>query len=643
MMRFARSGLVLRLAHHALPFLLAVLLAFGAHTVWYIVANEKSLREAQRSVDVNRAYNDGAQAVLRAHLALERYRLDADPAVEADFRASIDDTLAAMRFISQHGSEADRQLIGRLVTEHADDLTRAGNFITTALVTEADPSSSVLTDVMAELEREASRSAAVTDAQLSFLQANLNQQIVIAILVFALGIPMTILLVLRRRLYELAEASTQAQIRRLDVEAHTDSLTGLGNHRAFQEQLQAQVERAKRLGTELSLAVIDFDDFKTINDRDGHARGDQVLIEFGQMLRGATGDRGKAYRIGGDEFALIVPGLPPEETETLMETVRGITLDSLERLTVSIGIAALDDQMQDLESLRDGADLALYEAKRRGRNMVSYFAGPVTQKTVVTTTKLSALHRILDEGPVSMAFQPVWNVNWTHVIGYEALARFPGEGQLTGPQEAFDLAERMGKAYELDQRCIHAVLREVDRLPPDAQLFMNISPRSFENASFSPRVLAGQMTEAGLPTSRVCIEITERSRAPIDVIERACSELRHFGFRIALDDVGSGNSGLEILNHLPVDYVKIDPAVTRNAVSNSRSRAVMLAIVAFAVESGAQVIAEGVETVEMLSLIRKTNGPGAGLRIDGMQGRLLGRPDDLEIASIGDELRRRAS
>jgi diguanylate cyclase (GGDEF)-like protein len=645
-MRLHTTATALRLAHLALPCLFVVLVLLAAHTVWYLVENRQALKQAHRSSEISRAYVNAEKAALRAEVAVNDYIVFGSPGSAVEFRSALQEALNAAAFISQNGYEEDRQLVARLLTDHATNIAAAQALFATPpeVARQGDTGAPVVAQVTAILREQVQRSAVEAELAMDRFDQSQDRQVTVALIVFAVCLPMIFLLVVAIRWYARSEALNRAEMLRLSEEAHTDSLTGLGNHRAFQEQLQLAVERSQRLNTELSLAIVDIDDFKTINDRDGHSRGDKVLMAFARLLQDSVGAMGSAYRIGGDEFAMLMPGLTPEETEDLMETVREKTFGTLERLTVSIGIAARDEQMQDAESMRDGADLALYEAKRRGRNMVSYFSGLGGQKTVVTAGKLDSLRQILEAGQVRVAFQPIWDTEWTHVIAYEALARFPTEADLAGPLEAFELAERMGRAHELDQRCIEAVLQEAPKLPEEALLFVNISPRSFEHAGFSPRRLAEEVEDAGLHPNRVCIEISERSVAPLEIIEQRCNELRRFGFRIALDNAGASNAGLEMLNRLPVEFVKIDQKVMNGALVNSRSRAVMLALTAFAVESGAQVIAEGVESVELLALIRRTNAIGSSLRIDAMQGRLLGRPDDIAlVTSTGEHLRQSAA
>ncbi|HZU12748.1 MAG TPA: EAL domain-containing protein [Chloroflexota bacterium] len=414
--------------------------------------------------------------------------------------------------------------------------------------------------------------------------------------------------------------------------ALTDPLTGLGNHRAFQEELQRECARAVRHGHALSLALVDADDFKLLNDSRGHATGDQALSTLAACMRETrTGDR--HFRVGGDEFAILLPYATGAEAEQVVERLRGRVEGSVHGLTISCGVADLSDGVRDAETLREQADAALYEAKRRGRNRVSLFEAIRGHAVIISPEKIQAVRQILSDRSVIPVFQPIWGLDEGTVLGYEALMRPPADLAIVNPQEVFDIAEKLGRAAELDSICLHAILQRAREIPPQALLFVNLSPQSLDYGSLRAGPLMTMVEEAGLEPRRLVFEITERSVARVDTVVREAKRLRELGFNLALDDVGAGNAGLDMLRQVAVDFVKIDRSVITAALVDDSAAAVLSGIVAFARHARTYVIAEGIETPAMLEMIRSVSvaDPALPLGVQAVQGYLLGRPSP-EIA-----------
>jgi diguanylate cyclase (GGDEF)-like protein len=408
--------------------------------------------------------------------------------------------------------------------------------------------------------------------------------------------------------------------------ARRDGLTDLDNHRAFQDELARAVGEAGRYGTTVTLALLDIDDFKFENDRHGHQHGDRLLCELADLLRDArAGDR--AFRLGGDEFALLLAHTNEAEADIPLERIRATVERRLSGVTASIGFSAAVPEDREPTSLWGRADAALLEAKRRGGNTIVASAEVADSVPVVTIEKVRAVRSLIDAGAIDVAFQPIWDLGGTRVLGYEALAR-PRSSELAGPGEAFEIADSIGRGHELDAVCRRATLRAATELPAGAQLFLNVSPQTLEHDGLAGDSLVIAVRGAGFEPEQVVLEITERTDARKEVLVPEAARLRKLGFKLALDDVGAGNAGLEMLRALPVDYIKIDRAVVANAVEDRGARAVMLGIMAFARESGSFVIAEGIETEAMLELARDPDPDGearpAGAH--GAQGFLLGHP-----------------
>jgi diguanylate cyclase (GGDEF)-like protein len=408
--------------------------------------------------------------------------------------------------------------------------------------------------------------------------------------------------------------------------ARRDGLTDLDNHRAFQDELARAVGEASRYGATVTLALLDIDDFKFENDRHGHQHGDRLLCELAELLRESrAGDR--SFRLGGDEFALLLAHTSECDADVPLERIRSEVERRLSGVTTSIGFSAARADDREPSSLWGRADAALLEAKRRGGNTVVASTEVSDSVPVVTIEKVRVVRSLIDAGAVDVAFQPIWDLGGTRVLGYEALAR-PRASELAGPGEAFEIADSIGRGHELDAVCRRAALRAATDLPQGALLFLNVSPQTLEHDGLAGDSLVLAVRGAGYEPEQVVLEITERTDARKELLIPEAARLRSLGFKLALDDVGAGNAGLEMLSALPVDFIKIDRAVVANAVEDRSARAVMLGIMAFARESGAFVIAEGIETEEMLELARdpEPEGEGRPAGAQGAQGYLLGRP-----------------
>lgn len=416
------------------------------------------------------------------------------------------------------------------------------------------------------------------------------------------------------------------EMHRLAEAAHLDSLTGVGNHRAFYDDITREIARSRRQGHSLTLALIDVDDFKELNDTRGHQRGDDVLVQLARTLR-AGRHEDRSYRVGGDEFALILPDTDAAHAAVALERVRSAVQSSLGGVTVSVGYCELDRSANERE-LYNRADSALYEAKRRGRNAcVDFAVVNAGEATVFPSQKVTALRSLIAQRALDIAFQPIWDLHSGRPMGFEALARPRAETGFTGPQEMFDVAERSRRTTELDCLCLEEIVASVSWLPSDALLFVNVTPESLENMAFkSDRYLHG-LQSAGLRPGRVVVEITERKIGDIGRLVSRLNTLHERGVLIALDDTGSGSAGLEILGAFRFDFVKIDGKIVQRACVEPHARAIIAGIATIAHESGAYLIAEGIESGEQLDYVR---GYGAAipsvLAIQGAQGYALGRP-----------------
>ena len=410
--------------------------------------------------------------------------------------------------------------------------------------------------------------------------------------------------------------------------ATLDPLTELGNHRAFQEELDRALSFAARHDAECAVALVDLDDFKLANDANGHRHGDEVLVAVGRaLMAGRPEDR--AFRIGGDEFAVILPGTSGAGAGMALERMLADAQLGARPTTFTAGVAALAPLPgDDAAVVWEQADAALYEGKRQGGARVTVFDDVAELLSVVTPGKVRALRSLLDEPRVQVAFQPILLLREDGILGYEALARPSEDYGFDGPLDAFAVAEKIGRAHDLDSICRSAALARAPELPAGALLFLNVHPQTLDHDVLEGDRLVRAVRAAGLEPERVVLEVTEQTGARLAQVVAGAMRLKALGFKIALDDVGSGNAGLETLRQLSVDYVKIDRSIISTAAIDVNAQAVLVAIVAYARRTGAFVIAEGIESDELLAFVRHAHEivDMQDLSIEGGQGYLLGRP-----------------
>jgi diguanylate cyclase (GGDEF)-like protein len=409
------------------------------------------------------------------------------------------------------------------------------------------------------------------------------------------------------------------------LRATRDGLTDLPNQRAFHDEFSQAVAAAARYEDPFALALLDVDDFKLINDRNGHPQGDAILQRVAQVLRGARpGDR--PYRIGGDEFALT---LTHTDAEGARAVARRLSRDLQDAgIEVSVGVSALRSGQQ-AGTLRAEADAALYEAKRAGGSRVTHFEDISEHVVVTTAEKREAVVRLIEEGRVDTLFQPIWNLDAETLLGVEALARPDPSYALSGPAEAFDIAEQIGRVHQLDVLCVENALALAPELHPGVLLFLNLSPLTLDLDAEADAWLAPAVERAGLTPQAVVVEVTERFGGRTERVIKRLKRLREQGFKIAIDDVGTGNSGLEMLSKIQAEFVKLDRSIITAAATEPSARAVLMAMATFARQTGAFVIAEGIEDEDILEFLRAINEEhelASDTIIQGGQGFGLGRP-----------------
>ena len=624
-----------RHASHLAAFaLVLVFVGIGVFVVRSMMAARDAASEAHRASDISIAYDEARYRITAVQVAAETHLRAPTPQTRAAFDAAVEAAIASFDTLRSVGDPEDIAITNALYERELPALETVRRIFLSLErgepITEEIPPADTAARILQTLEPRAEQRQEESATRLTGLVEDQERNVRITVGVCAAGLLLVLALVLAIHAFGRREARNQAELHRLRTAALTDSLTGLGNHRAFVEELRRQVARAARHNEELALAVLDVDEFKDINDTWGHARGDAVLVEVAGLLNLYSRQEDYAFRIGGDEFAMILPHSDDRTALAAMERLRQAVARALkDGPTLSIGVTSARNAEGDEGVLRQQADSALYEAKLKGRNAAVLFVPSDGARPVFPAAKIAGLRRLLADGAVNAVFQPIWGLTDGNLIAHEALARIPEEYEIDGPQLAFDIAERIGKSAELDSLCRAAIVSSARSLPEDGLLFVNVSPYTLTHAAFSADALAEEFAAAGFEPGRVVLEITERSTVSVAIIEFAVEKLREAGFRMALDDVGAGNAGLEMLRRVPVDYVKIDHDVLVSALENTMARAAVMAIAAFAAQAGTLVVAEGIENEPMLELVRWIASGGddpATSMVFAVQGYLLGHP-----------------
>jgi diguanylate cyclase (GGDEF)-like protein len=412
-------------------------------------------------------------------------------------------------------------------------------------------------------------------------------------------------------------------------DALLDGMTGLGNHRGFQEELVRQLDQAERTGSALALLLIDVDDLKRVNDERGHASGDRLLVAFGEVARASLRRNDRAFRVGGDEFAILLPGSDLDSGLTIARRLLAGALKGgdpshpVEPFSLSIGVSAYPAPSNQGSQLYRHADAALYWCKRHGRtNAAAYDPGrhgiATDDRSIEDLTE--AISAVLAGEMLRPVYQPIFSLTTGEPVGYEALIRPTDGAPIADASTLFAAAERTDRTVEMDLACLKVVAEGAGELEPNVYLSVNLSPRTLESELFHPRDLKAIFERRGIHTSQLVVELTEREEVnDLDGLRRNAAACREAGIRLAADDVGAGNAGLRLLSEIQFDIVKIDLSLVQGGILHDPAHAVLRALQELASRWQATTVAEGVETAEQLAAIRE-------LGITTGQGYLLGRP-----------------
>jgi diguanylate cyclase (GGDEF)-like protein len=400
--------------------------------------------------------------------------------------------------------------------------------------------------------------------------------------------------------------------------AYHDPLTGLPNRAALAERLKKALSRGARGGSVVLLSI-DLDDFKLVNDGLGHAAGDQLLHHLARRLDGMRRASDLVARHGGDEFVMLVeldPGVDGSEAAAsigrriaeLLEAPFTVA-DAEFRIGASVGAAVYPEDGLDAETLQRHADSAMYRAKEQGGGFARFEPG--TGDPLARLSMAAALRRGLQDGAVSLNYQPIYSLPSRTMVGLEALARWrdPTLG-FVPPNEFIPVAEKTGVInalgdWVLEQLCRDAVAWNALGLHPNFGI--NVSPRQLQRPGFAAE-FAATVERYGIDPGRIIIELTEtgwtlEAARTMPILE----ELTNAGFALALDDFGAGYSSLSSLRDLPVKIIKVDRAFMTDLPVNPQAVAIVEAILALANACDCDVVVEGVETEAQIEFLCERN------------------------------------
>lgn len=455
------------------------------------------------------------------------------------------------------------------------------------------------------------------------------------LLVSALLLNIALVLLGWRRYRELTEelANRCRAEEKARLLSETDALTGLLNRRSFAPAADNLFAEAAQRGLSVAVVMLDLDNFKQVNDANGHAAGDTLLIEAAQRIADVLPAGSLLARLGGDEFACAFCYCPTRSDEVDMLVVQmsntvarpvhfaGVDLET----TISVGIAGqLPNSCDNALAALHSADIAMYHAKKRGRNRHCWFDPAMELELHNRRTLEAALRRAIANEEFVPFYQPQVDLNTGTVTGVEMLARWhSGEFGELGPDVFIPLAEEIGLIEALSEQLIRQALRDAHAWDNQPTLAVNISPCQLRDPWFAHKLLK-LLVEGNFPPSRMEIEVSESALTDkLGTVRTTIASLKNQGIQVTLDNFGTGHSSLSQLRSVPFDQVKIDRSLIATIDSSKESAAIVSSIVSLGKGLGLPIIAEGIEN-------QKTSDTLVKLGIARGQGYLFGPPQSAD-------------
>jgi len=402
----------------------------------------------------------------------------------------------------------------------------------------------------------------------------------------------------------------------LRYQATHDELTKLPNRWLFHLQLKQEMARAGRTRHGMAVLFLDLDDFKKINDGFGHPIGDELLVQVGKRMHGVLRENDTLARMGGDEFAILLPDLADAEEAAKVARKLLLVLQPAYWLqnqdvytSASMGMAFYPSDAQDIDTLLRYADLAMYEAKASGRGNYKLYASDMDQKVHEDMRLHARLKEAMTAGSLRLHYQPQVDVHTNEIVGAEALLRwFDAELGHVSPERFIPMAESTGLILDLSDWVLETACLQIaawTRAGTPLRVAINVSAQQFRQHKLPEKVRAA-LQRTGAQAAWLDIEITESvAMTQPDQAREQLEALVAMGCHVALDDFGTGYSSLAYLMALPVHKLKIDKSFMAGVLTDSSSAAITRAIIALAQSLGMTLIAEGVETPAQLNFLRQ--------------------------------------
>jgi diguanylate cyclase (GGDEF)-like protein len=410
-------------------------------------------------------------------------------------------------------------------------------------------------------------------------------------------------------LEESHEATRSAQEHAQALARH-DALTGLPNRRVFFADLEIALGHTENSSATYLVMIIDLDHFKQVNDLQGHSVGDTVLCEVARRLKDAVGRSDTVARLGGDEFAIIAEADQKAPVEgaiglanKLLDAIRVpiVVVGGTAEVGASIGIASCPTDGTDAENLLRAADIAMYRAKKEGRDAFRFFEQSMDQELRAQAMLETDLKRAVAQGDILPYYQPLVDMREDRIYGFEILARWrhPVRGWVP-PDTFIPIVERLGLITDLTSSTLRRACRDVKNWPKDIILSLNISPIQLRDPLL-PAQLLTILNQEGFPPARLEVEVTETALVnDIEMAKSILTSLQSLGVRVALDDFGTGYSSLSHLRELKFDKVKIDRSFVQTMEKNAESQKIVDAILKLAQSLELPTVAEGIENPVVL-------------------------------------------
>jgi diguanylate cyclase (GGDEF)-like protein/PAS domain S-box-containing protein len=426
-------------------------------------------------------------------------------------------------------------------------------------------------------------------------------------------------------------------------QAFHDSLTGLPNRELFLDRLEHARARQSRGVSSLGVLFVDLDEFKPINDTNGHRAGDELLVEIGQKIGATLRPADTFARLGGDEFAVLIEEVKDiaEVTavaERIVSTLASISFlgDMDVRMTASIGVVLEDPSgMRSADEILRDADIAMYAAKKKGRGRYEVFDAAMREELASRLNLKRELQAAIEDNQLFLEYQPIVRMAGHEIEGVEALVRWrhPERG-VVPPMEFIPFAEDSGQIGDIGLWVLRRACRDTARwqaefpTDPPLRLSVNVSAIRFMQAGFIDE-LKGVLSEAPLAPDSLVLEITESVLLDSVTVADRLAEVKRLGVQLAIDDFGTGYSSLGYLRTFPIDLLKIDKSFIDSVATGVEGSALARAVVKLGDSLGLRVVAEGVEALEQADVL-------AAMGCELAQGFLFSRP--VAASSIDDLL-----